>query len=181
MPALLSRPAIGRSSATISAAARARLRRDIATAAEARGLGELALRVFCGGADEDDVRAVGEMRRERLGQRERSEMVGRERHVPAQRVLSSAHREDARVVDEAGDRKMERDDLRSRAPRAGDVRQVAHHGDRVSPFLLDGLLHFAELLAVPADQHDSAVLGQLERREASYAGGRAGDDVRFSI
>jgi hypothetical protein len=51
----------------------------------------------------------------------------------------------------------------------------------VLPFLLDGFLHFIELLAVPANQHDSAVLGHLQCREASYTGGRTGDDVRFAI
>ena len=68
-------------------AARARLRGDIATAAETGGLGGLALGIFDAGGDEDDVRTVGEMRHERLGQRERAEVVRRERHVPAQRVL----------------------------------------------------------------------------------------------
>jgi hypothetical protein len=43
--------------------------------------------------------------------------------------------------------------------------------------LLDGLLSFIELFAVAAGEHDSGVLGKLECREATYAGGRAGDDV----
>jgi hypothetical protein len=46
--------------------------------------------------------------------------------------------------------------------------------NRVLPFLLDGLLYFVELLAIAADQDERAVLGQLECREATYAGGRAG-------
>ena len=58
------------------------------------------------------------MRHERLCQRERAEMVRRERHVPAQRVLRCAHLRDARIVEQAGDREMERDDLRGRAPAA---------------------------------------------------------------
>jgi hypothetical protein len=46
----------------------------------------------------------------------------------------------------------------------------------VLPSLLDGLPHFVELLAVPANQRDSAVPGQLQCREASYAGGRTGSE-----
>jgi len=47
--------------------------------------------------------------------------------------------------------------------------------------LLDSLLDLVELLAVATDQDDRAVLGQLECREVTYAGGRAGDDVRLAI
>jgi hypothetical protein len=54
------------------------------------------------------------MRDERFGQHERSDVVRRERIVPAQRVLRSAHREDARIVELPDNREMERDDLRSR-------------------------------------------------------------------
>jgi hypothetical protein len=76
---------------------------------------------------------------------------------------------------------MERDDLRSRAPHDRKIGQVAHDRHRVLPLLLDGLLHLAELSAVAADQDDPAVLGQLKCREATYAGSRAGDDVRLAI
>jgi hypothetical protein len=47
--------------------------------------------------------------------------------------------------------------------------------------LLDDFLHLAELSAVAADEDYGAVLGQLECRAASYAGGRTGDDVCFAI
>jgi hypothetical protein len=45
----------------------------------------------------------------------------------------------------------------------------------VLALLLNGLLQLVELLAIPADQNDRAMLGQLECRAAAYAGGRAGD------
>jgi hypothetical protein len=150
-------------------------------AAEAGFCGGLALGIFGARADKDNVCTVGKMQRERFGQRKRFEMVGRERHVPALRVVCGAQLVDARVVEQAGDRKMERDDLCGRASDARRIRQVAHDRNRVLPFSLDRLLHFVELLAVPANQHDSAVLGQLKCRAATYAGGRAGDDVRFAI
>jgi len=35
--------------------------------------------------------------------------------------------------------------------------------------LLEGLPNLIELFAVPADEYDSAVLGQLECRGATYA------------
>src|SRR2546426_1993010 len=87
-------------SAWIPLTARARLRGDITATTEARHLGWFALGIFYVGGDKDDVRAVGEMRDERFGQHERSDVVRRERIVPAQRVLRSAHREDARVVEQ---------------------------------------------------------------------------------
>jgi len=86
-----------------------------------------ALGVLDAGGDEDDVGAVGEMRRERFGQRERSEVVCCERHIPAHRVLRRAHREDARVVEQASDRKIKRDDLSGCTPYARNIRQVADH------------------------------------------------------
>ena len=97
----------------------------------------LALGIFYAGADEDDVRSVGEMRHERLCQLERAEMVRRECHVPAQRVLRCAHLPDARIVEQAGDREMERDDLRGRTPHARKIGQVAHDRYRVLALLLD--------------------------------------------
>lgn len=115
-------------------ALRARFRRDIATAAEAGGLGGLTLRILYGGGDEDDVRTVGKMRHEGLCQGERAEVVGCECDVPAQRVLSGAHREDARVVEQPGNREIEPDDRRGRAPHARKIRQVAHDRNRVLPF-----------------------------------------------
>jgi len=122
------------------------------------------------------------MRHERLGQRERPEVVRRERHVPAQRVLRRTHLPaDARVVEQAGDRKMERDDFRRRSRHAHRIRQFAHDRNRVLSFLLDGLLHLVELSAVSADQDDCAVLGQFECSAATNAGGRSGDDVRLAI
>jgi hypothetical protein len=121
------------------------------------------------------------MRHERLSQGEWSEMVRCERHVPTQRVLRGAHREDARVVEQSNDREIERGDLRSRPPRAGEVRQIAHDRNRVLPSLLDGLLHLVEFSAVAADQDDRTVLRQLKCREAPYAGGRAGDDIPVAI
>ena len=56
------------------------------------------------------------MRDELFGQHERSNVVRHERLVPAQRVLRSAHREDARIVEQPDNREMERDDLRCRVP-----------------------------------------------------------------
>jgi hypothetical protein len=82
---------------------------------------------------------------------------------------------------QAGDRKRQRDDLRGRAPHARKIRQVAHDRHRVLASLLDGLLHLVELLAVAADEDDRAVLGQFKCRGATYAGGRAGDDVRLAL
>jgi hypothetical protein len=121
------------------------------------------------------------MRHKRLCQRERSKMVCRERHVAAQRVLRGAHREDARVIEQPGDRELERDDLRSRPPHAGKIRQVTHDRNRVLTLLLDGLLHLGELSRVAADQDNCAVLGQFECREAAYAGGWASDDVSVTV
>jgi hypothetical protein len=121
------------------------------------------------------------MRHQRFGQRERSEVVGRECHVPAQRILAGACLHDARVVEQAGDRKMQRDDLRGRATHARQIRQIAHHRHRVLALLRDQLSHLLELAAVAADQHDRAMFGQFECRGATDAGGRAGDDVGLAI
>jgi hypothetical protein len=70
----------------------------------------------------------------------------------ALRVLRGAHLKYARVVEQAGDRKIERDDLRGRASHARNIRQVAHDRHGVLSPLLDGLLHLGELSAVAADQ-----------------------------
>jgi hypothetical protein len=43
-------------------------------------------------------------------------MVRHKRHVPSQRIPGRAHLHDAGVVEQADDRKMERDNLRSCAP-----------------------------------------------------------------
>jgi hypothetical protein len=119
--------------------ARARLGGDVAATARAGGLGGLVLGIFHGRGDEDDVRTIREMRQKRLGQRERAEVVRRESHVPAARVLRRAHLHDARVVEQADDRQIQRDDLRRRAPHTGKIRQVAHDRHCVLPFSLDGL------------------------------------------
>jgi len=63
----------------------------------------------------NDIRAVGEMRHERVGQHEWTKVVGRERQVPALGVPRGAHLENAGIVEQAGDRKPEGDDLRCRA------------------------------------------------------------------
>src|SRR5262249_4092556 len=68
----------------------------------------------------------------------------------------------------------------SRAARyARRIGQVAHDRHRVLALLLDRLLHFVELSAVATDQDDGAVLGQLECGAATYAEGRAGNEVRL--
>ncbi len=69
----------------------------------------------------------------------------------------------------------------SAPPHVREIRQVAYHRHRMLALLLDGLLHLVELAAVATDQDDRAVLGQLESREATYAGGRAGNDVRLAL
>jgi hypothetical protein len=63
---------------------------------------------------------------ERLGERERPEVVGREGEVPSLRAAAGPVRHDAGIVEQAGDRKIERDDLCGRAPRARDVGQLAN-------------------------------------------------------
>jgi len=77
------------------------------------------------------------MRHKRLGQRERAQVVRRERHVPAPCVLRRAHLHDARIVDYASDGKMKIDNLGGRASHARDIRQVALNRHRVSALLLD--------------------------------------------
>ena len=161
-------------------AARARLRRDIATAAKSSYPGELALRVFGTGANEDDIGTVRQVRHKRLCQHERAKMVRRKRHVPARRILCGAHRENACVVEQADDRQMECDDFRCRTPNARKVGQITHDRYRVPTSLLDGVLHFIELHAVAPDKDGRAVLGQFQRREAADAGGGAGDDESFA-
>jgi hypothetical protein len=76
------------------------------------------------GAGEHDVRAVGQVRDECLGERERSEVVSREGHVPPLGAAAGAGGHDARVVEQARDREAEHDDLRGGAPHARDVGQV---------------------------------------------------------
>jgi hypothetical protein len=49
---------------------------------------------------------------------------------------------------------------------------------RALAFFLDLPLDLVELLGVASDQHDRSVLGQFERRGATYAGGRAGEFIR---
>jgi len=65
-------------------------------------------------------------------------VVGRERQVPALGVPRGAHLENAGIVEQAGDRKPEGDDLRRRAPHARKVGQVAHDRCRALAFSLDG-------------------------------------------
>ena len=147
---------------------------------ENRRPGRLALGIFDAGADEDDVRAVGQMRHERLGQRERAEVVRRERHVPALCVLRGAHLHDAALLSSpqsgAGARRFPPPRAaRSQYP-TGRTRPTPRAG-----LSLDCLLHLVELSAVATHQHDRAVPGQLECRVAADAGGRAGDDVCLAI
>jgi hypothetical protein len=55
-------------------------------------------------------------------QHEGAKVIRCERHVPAlSGLLRSAHRHDARVVEQPDNRQMECDDLRGRAPHAGDT------------------------------------------------------------
>jgi len=49
------------------------------------------------------------------------------------------------------------------------------------PFCSMVFLHLVELSAVAADQDDRAVLGQLKCGAATYAGGRAGNDLSLAI
>jgi|HubBroStandDraft_6_1064221.scaffolds.fasta_scaffold766929_1 hypothetical protein len=56
-----------------------------------------------------------------------------------------------------------------RASRAREIRQVACDRHCAPALLLEGLPNLIELFAVPADKYDSAVLGQLECRGATYA------------
>src|SRR5580704_654177 len=88
---------------------RTRLCGDIATTAKPRSHGWLAFGVFYSGHDEYDICTVGETWHELLRQLKRAEMVRHERHVPSQRILSRTHLHDARIVEEAGDRKIKRD------------------------------------------------------------------------
>jgi hypothetical protein len=69
------------------------------------------------------------------------------------------------------------DDLSRRAPKAGNIRQIAHDRRRVRPFLLNGFLDLVEPHAITADQHDRVVPGKFERRGVTYAGSRAGNDM----
>jgi hypothetical protein len=114
------------------------------------------------------------MRHERLGQHEWTQVVRRERHIPAQRVLRGARLVDPRVVEQADDRKMERDDLRGRLPHARNVGEVTHDCGRALAFSLDGLSDLVEFLGVTSDQHDRSVLGKLQRRSATYLCRRSG-------
>jgi hypothetical protein len=108
-------------------------------------------------------------------------VVGCEVHVPAHSVLRGALLPDARVVEQTGDRKTERNDLCGRMPYARYIRQVAH--DRHSPpaLLLEGLLHLAELFTIAPDQDDGAVLGYLKCSRAANARSRAGDDKCLAV
>jgi hypothetical protein len=117
------------------------------------------------------------MRNERFRERERAEMVGRERHVPAQRVFRGAHLHDARVVEQAGDRKTKLHDLIGRAPHDRRLGQVADHRHRAPSFPLDCVSHFAKPFAVAPDKDDGPVLGEFERRAAPSSRSRPGDDV----
>jgi hypothetical protein len=108
-------------------------------------------------------------------------MVCRERHVPSGRVLGRTHLHDARVVEQAGDRKPKRNDFRRGVPHAPNVRQVANNRYRVLAPLLDAAPHLVELLGIAPDQNDRAMICQFERGGATYAGCRARDDVRLEI
>jgi hypothetical protein len=88
---------------------------------------------------------------------------------------------DARIVEQAGYRKIERDDFRSRVRHARRIRQFTHDRNSVLSFLLDSLLHLVELSAVSAHEDEGAVVSQFECSVATDAGGRSGDDVCFTI
>jgi hypothetical protein len=88
------------------------------------------LRISHGRGDEDDVRTFREMRQKNLGQHEWTEVVRRESHFPAARVLRREHLHEARVIEQANDRQIQRDDLRCRAPYTGKIRQVALYRHR---------------------------------------------------
>ena len=75
------RPCLATRNRRGSTRARARLRRNVAAPAEAGGDGRLALGIFHCRDNEDNVRAIGKMRHERLGQRKRAEVIRRERHI----------------------------------------------------------------------------------------------------
>ena len=94
---------------------------DIAATAETRGYGRLALGVFYSRHDEDNIRPIGKMRHEHFSQREPAEVVRRERHVPAQRVLRRAHLHDARIVEQARDGQVQCDDFSGRMSHASDI------------------------------------------------------------
>jgi hypothetical protein len=51
----------------------------------------------------------------------------------------------------------------------------------VLSLLLDGLPHLVELSAVSAYEDEDAVVSQFECSVATDAGGRSGDDIRFTI
>ncbi len=66
------------------------------------------------------------------------------------------------------------------APLARKIRQVAHSRHRLTVPSRDLFLHFVELSAIAADQHDGAVFRHLECGRQADARGRAGDDVCFA-
>jgi hypothetical protein len=105
--------------------ARTCLSRDVATAPKSSHDGESALGIFDGRTDEHHVRSIGEMRHECLGQGEWTEVVRSECRIPALGILRGTHLEEAGIVDEAHDVKLEREDFRRRTPNTRDVRQVA--------------------------------------------------------
>jgi hypothetical protein len=80
------------------------------------------------------------------------------------------------VVEQAHDRKIERNDLRNRAPHTRKIRQVAHDRHGAPALLFESRLQPAELFTIASDQDDGAVLGYLKCGRTPNARGRAGDD-----
>jgi hypothetical protein len=71
--------------------------------------------------------------------------------------------------------------LRSRAAHAREIRQVAHHRNRVSAFSLYLLLQLVELFAIASYQYDFAVLDHFQCCSPANARSRAADDVRLVL
>jgi hypothetical protein len=108
-------------------------------------------------------------------------VVRREGDIPPLHRLSrSRQARHPRVVHQAGDGKLEGDDLRGGASGTGDVGEVAHHRHDVAAVSsLDLRFDLAELAGVAAYQYDGVVLREFERGAAADSGRWPGDDPRL--
>ena len=164
--------------ARLPLAARARFDRNELPALHAHDLGGLALGVLDGRGDEDDVGAIGQVRRQCLAQRERPQMIGGEGHIEARgRLLRRPVRHDPGIVEHAANCEWQRRDLGRGAPDTGKIGHVAHHGNGPAAISLDRSLHLGELRCIATGEHDDAMLRQVQSSLVADAGGRTGDHI----
>lgn len=153
------------------------LDRNELASAHPHDLGGPAIRVFNRRAYVNKVGSIRQMRRQRVGQGKRPEVVGRKRHVEAVDAFGRLWPHDAGIVEHAGDPMWEGQYLLRRAPDTGQIGHVAHDRNCPAPLASDGSPDIVELSGIAADQNDRAVSRQVQRCCMADAGGRTGDDI----